>query len=86
MANHKSAIKRIRQNAKRAARNRHWKSSMRSAIKKVRTAVDEGNREAAEKALVDAVRTIDRCASRGVIHKNQASRRVSRLTRMVNNA
>ena len=84
MANHKSAIKRIRQNAKRNERNRYWRSTMRTYVKKVRTAIDAGDKAAAAEALTVAIKTIDKVASKGVIHPNQASRRVSRLTLAVN--
>lgn len=84
MANHKSAEKRIRQTRKRTARNRYVRSTMRTTIKQVRMAVEAGEKETAEKALVAAVREIDKAATKGVIHRSQASRRVSRLTLLVN--
>ncbi len=84
MANHKSALKRIRQNEKCRARNRYWKSTMRTSIKLVRAAVEAGNVEQAQGALRDATSTIARVATKGVIHKRTASRRISRLTILVN--
>ena len=84
MANHKSAIKRIRQIQKRTLRNRYWRSTLRTAVKRVRVAVEAGDAAAAQTELRAAVRTIDRVATKGVIHKRQASRRVSRLTLAVN--
>lgn len=84
MANHKSAIKRIRQNQERYTRNRYWRSTLRTAVKKVRTAIETGDVGAAQEQLRGAIRTIDRVASKGVIHKRQASRRISRLTLSVN--
>ena len=57
---------------------------MRTQIKKVRTAADAGDKAAAQEALAAAIVKIDKACSKGVIHKNQASRRVSRLTRLVN--
>ena len=84
MANHKSAIKRIRQNLKRNERNRYVRSTMRTYIRKVRTAVDAGDATQAGEALALAIKTIDKAASKGVIHKNQASRRISRLQKLVN--
>lgn len=84
MANHKSAIKRIRQNQKRYLRNRYWRSSLRTAVKRVREAIAVGELETAQTQLRSAVRVINRVASKGVIHKRQASRRVSRLTIAVN--
>lgn len=90
MANHKSAEKRNRQNAKRNARNRFVRSTMRTTIRKVRTSVDvaastEGaSPDEAKALLIAAMKKIDQAAAKGVIHKNQASRRISRLQRLVN--
>ncbi len=84
MANHRSALKRLRQNEKRRARNRYWKSTMRTIIKKVRAAVENGEREEAQTLLRQAIKTIDHVQSKGVIHKRTASRKVSRLTKLVN--
>lgn len=84
MANHKSALKRAKQNEVRNARNTHIRSTMRTLVKNVRTAVTEGNTEAANAALAKAVPYISRTAAKGVIHKATASRKVSRLTKLVN--
>lgn len=84
MANHKSADKRNKQNAIRNARNTHIRSTMRTLVKQVRVAVAEGNKDAAQEALVKAVPYIDRTSTKGVIHKSTASRKISRLTRLVN--
>ena len=84
MANHKSALKRIRQNDKRRDRNRFWKSTMRSSSKSVRAAVEAGDETLAREALREATSMIARVATKGVIHKRTASRRVSRLTLLVN--
>lgn len=84
MANHKSAEKRNRQNAVRNARNTHIRSSMRTYVKQVRQAVAEGNNEAAIVALSKAVPCIDKAATKGVIHKATASRKISRLNKLVN--
>ncbi len=84
MANHKSAIKRNRQNAIRSARNTHIRSTMRTFVKNVRTAVANGNKEEADAALKVAVPYIDKASSKGVIHKATASRKISRLNRLVN--
>ncbi len=83
MANHKSAEKRIRQAPKRAARNAMIRKTMRTFIKRVRAAVESKDGETAKVALAEAIRKIDKAATKGVIHKNQASRRVSRLTKLV---
>lgn len=86
MANHKSAIKRIRQNLKRNERNRYVRSTMRTYVRRVREAVEAGDASKASEALTLAIKTIDKAASKGVIHKNQASRRISRLQKLVNGA
>jgi small subunit ribosomal protein S20 len=84
LAHHKSAIKRIKQNAKRNARNRHVTSTLKTYIKRVREAVDAKDKEAATAALKAAIPVIDASASKGVIHRSNASRNVSRLTILVN--
>lgn len=84
MANHKSALKRNKQNAVRNARNNHIRSTMRTFVKKVRTAVAEGNLEVAEAALAAAIPYIDKTATKGVIHKATASRKIGRLSKLVN--
>lgn len=83
MANHPSAAKRARQAERRRIRNRMRKSAMRTAIKKVYAAIEAGDKEAAEAALKKAIPLIDRAGAKGVIHKRQASRRVSRLVARV---
>ena len=85
MANIKSAKKRILVNETKAARNKSIKSGVKTAVKKVDVAVAEGNKEAAVAALQNAMSTIDRAATKGVYHKNTASRKISRLTKAVNN-
>jgi len=84
VANHKSAAKRNRQNAVRNARNTHIRSTMRSLVKQVREAVIAGDKEAAQAALVKAVPYIDKTSTKGVIHKATASRKISRLNKLVN--
>lgn len=84
MANHKSAVKRIRQNEKRNLRNTHVRSTVRTFIKRVREAVAAKDQDLAKKALEAAIPVIDGAASKGVIHRSNASRNVSRLTRLVN--
>lgn len=81
MANHKSALKRARQSEVRRLRNKAYKTKVRSAVKTVRGATPE---KAAEQLSV-TVSVIQKTASRGVIHRNQAARKISRLTRLVNN-
>ena len=84
MANIKSAKKRIQVNETKAARNKSIKSGVKTAVKKVDVAVAEGNKEAAAAALQNAISTIDKAATKGVYHKNTASRKISRLTKAVN--
>lgn len=84
MANHKSAAKRNKQNAVRNARNNHIRSTMRTLVKNVREAVASGDQAAAQNALEKAVPYIDKTATKGVIHKATASRKISRLTKLVN--
>ncbi|PLX86746.1 MAG: 30S ribosomal protein S20 [Desulfuromonas sp.] len=83
MANHKSAEKRNRQNKIRNARNTHIRSTMRTYVKKVRTAVSDGDKQTAQTLLEKAVPYIDKAASKGVIHKATASRKISRLSKLV---
>lgn len=84
MANHKSALKKIRQDQMRYERNKGYKTRLRNVVKNVEAAVTEGDKEHAEQALKEAVPIIDRVASKGVIHKNTAARKKSRLAKYVN--
>ena len=84
MAHHKSAIKRIKQSAKKTARNRHVSSTLKTYIKRVREAVEAKDKVAADAALKIAIPVIDASATKGVIHSSTASRNVSRLTKLVN--
>lgn len=84
MANIKSAKKRILVNRTKAARNKAIKSAVKTAAKKVEAAVAKKDKEAASSALVEAISTIDKAASKGVYHKNTAARKVSRLSKAVN--
>jgi small subunit ribosomal protein S20 len=79
-----SALKRARQTVKRNLRNTSVKSTLKTVIKKVETAVSSGNKEDALKALLEAVRELNTAASKGIIHRNTASRKISRLTKKVN--
>ena len=83
MANHKSAKKRIIRNAKRAEINGARISRIRTFIKKVELAITSGDKAAAQQALRDAQPEIMRGVSRGVLHKNTASRKMSRLAARV---
>lgn len=83
MANIKSQIKRIRTNEKRRLRNQSVKSELKTLVRKTREAVDAGDKEAALAALRLASRKLDKAVSKGVIHKNQAANRKSKLARRV---
>ena len=84
MANHKSAEKRNRQAQVRRLRNRINRSTMKTAIKKVNEAVEAGVEEDAKTALKSAIPVIAKTAAKGTIHKKNASRKISRLTKRVN--
>lgn len=79
-----SAIKRARQAEKRSLRNKTVRSSIKTAIKKIEASVSTGKRDDARKALIEAIKKLKNAASKGVIHKNTASRKISRLTKKVN--
>lgn len=79
MANTKSAEKQIRQNERRRERNRWFISRSRTFIKKTLKAIDEGDKDAAQAAFLDAQSALDTAAAKGIIHKNNAARRKSRL-------
>ena len=80
MASHASALKAHRQSLKNREHNRQFRSRLRTALKNVWTAIDGNDKGAAKSALRDVVALIDKLASKGVIHKNAASRYKSRLT------
>jgi small subunit ribosomal protein S20 len=84
MANHKSAEKRIRQIEKRTTINRARMSRVRTFVKKVETAIASGDKAAAEAALRLAQPELHRAITKGVLHKNTASRKLSRLATRVN--
>ena len=84
MANIKSQIKRIKTNEKARARNKAVKSELKTYVRKTREAVVAGDKEAATKALQVASRKLDKAVSKGVIHKNQAANRKSKLHSAVN--
>ena len=84
MANIKSAKKRILVAETRAARNKSIRSEVKTSIKKVEAAVAANDKEAAKAALSVAISNIESAASKGVYHKNNAARKVSRLTKLVN--
>ncbi len=84
MANHKSAEKRNRQAQVRRLRNRTNRSKMKTAIRNLQVAIDSGSTTEAQSALATAVPIIAKTASKGTIHKRNAARKISRLTKRVN--
>ncbi|WP_113722937.1 30S ribosomal protein S20 [Arcanobacterium haemolyticum] len=79
MANIKSQKKRIKTNEKRRVRNQAYKSELKTLVRKTREAIATGNAEAATDALKVASRKLDKAVSKGIIHKNQAANRKSKL-------
>ncbi len=84
MANIKSAIKRNKQNEKRRLRNRVFRGRTRTSIRKARSAFVTETPAEAQAALLEAISTLDKAAEKGVIHKNNAARRKSRLMKQFN--
>ncbi|MGA3115728.1 MAG: 30S ribosomal protein S20 [Syntrophobacteraceae bacterium] len=84
MANHKSAIKRARQSEEQRVRNRSRKTRMKNVIRDLEEAIAGKSPEKAAEQLKKAASVIAKTASKGVVHRNTASRRISRLTRGVN--
>ncbi|WP_313073067.1 30S ribosomal protein S20 [Lacrimispora sp.] len=84
MANIKSAKKRILVNETKAERNKAIRSKVKTSIKKVDAAIIAGDKAAAQATLISAITEIDKATTKGVYHKNNASRKVSRISRAVN--
>ncbi len=84
MANIKSAKKRILVNRTKADRNKAIRSGVKTAMKKVFAAVESGDKTAAANELAAATKTIEMAGSKGVYHKNNVARKVSRLSKAVN--
>jgi small subunit ribosomal protein S20 len=84
MPNIKSAIKRVKTNDKRRALNASQKSALRTAVKTVDTALASNEVEAAKAALIVATKKLDKAVTKGLIHKNAAARKKSRLTKKLN--
>ena len=80
MANHVSALKRVRQTIKKTEINRNNRSRVRGALRKMREAVAAGNKETAEKTFRETVSALDKAIQKGVLHKNTAGRYKSRLS------
>ena len=83
MAHHNDAIKRNTQNQRRRARNKHFRTRMRTQIKAVRTAVEAGDHAAAMDELRKAQSLIDRNVTKGIVHRNKAARSIARLNAAV---
>lgn len=84
LANIKSAKKRILVNNKKAERNKANKTGVKTAIKKINAAIEANDAATAKEALIDAISKIEKAASKGIYHKNNAARKISRLTKAVN--
>ena len=84
MANIKSAKKRILVIETKTLRNKMIKSKIKTMVKKVEAAIAAGDKAAAEASLKNAISEISKAASKGIYHKNNAARKVSRLTKLVN--
>lgn len=84
MATHKSAVKRAKQNEDRNLRNKSSRTRVKGVVKQVRTAINERSAEAAQTALAEAIPVIHKAAQKGAIHRSTASRKISRLTKQVN--
>jgi len=81
MANHPSAEKRHRQSVKRAARNQVVRSRVRTSVKTARAAIAAGDATTAVESVAAASRSLDKAASKGVLHRRNASRRIARLAK-----
>ena len=86
MANSKTARKRIRIAETRRLRNRPYRTAARTFVKKAEAAIRAGDQTVAQSAVVDAISMLDRVASKGIIHRNNAARRKSRLMVKLNKA
>jgi len=86
LANHKSAVKRARQNEIRRLRNKGTKTRIKSIVKDVRSTVGEAPGEKMKVKLNTAQSVIDKASKKGVIHKRTASRKISRLAKLTNSA
>ncbi|MBQ1205768.1 MAG: 30S ribosomal protein S20 [Clostridia bacterium] len=84
MPNIKSAKKRVKVTETKTLQNKMFKSAMKTSIKKYKAAVAEGNKELAEKTYLEAVGMVDRAVSKGIIHKNNAARKKSQYTKLLN--
>ena len=86
MANTKAALKAVRSSEKRRLRNRRVKTETRTFIKRARAQIEAGELEEAQKSVAQAIRALDKAAEKGILHRNNASRRKSRLVQSLNQA
>jgi small subunit ribosomal protein S20 len=86
LANHKSALKRARQNELSRLRNKAVKTRVKSIVKDVRFSVEESSNQDVKAKLIAAQTLIDKASKKGVIHKKTAARKISRLSKLVNSA
>ena len=84
MANHKSSLKRIRQTVKKTERNKFYRTRLKNIVKAVRTAIDEGKKDEATAAFKIANQQIHKFVTKGILKKETASRKISRLHQAVN--
>ena len=80
---HKSAVKRNRQNVKRQARNQVVRTRVRHAVRELREVIEKKDSATAETMLRDTMKTLDKAVTKGVLHRNNAARRISRLSQQV---
>ena len=86
MPNTKQALKRMRVTAKRTARNRHVKSTVKTAVRRFSDTLAQGNLDTARDTFQSVVKSVDKAVSKGVVHKNAAARKKSRLAKRLNKA
>lgn len=86
MANHKSALKRARQNELSRLRNKAVKTRLKSIVKNVRISAEESSNEDISAKLIAAQSLIDKASKKGVIHRKTAARKISRISKLVNSA
>ena len=86
MANTKQALKRMRVTAKRTARNRHVKSTVKTVVRRFSDTLAQGDLDTARDTFQNAAKSLDKAASKGVVHKNAAARKKSRLAKRLNKA
>jgi small subunit ribosomal protein S20 len=84
MANHKSALKKMRQDEVRRQRNASYKTRMKNLVKKAEIAIAKKDKEEAQEAMKNAVPVLDRLATKGIVHPNKVARKKSRLMRKLN--